>query len=579
MKASDFIAKFLERKGVSHVFELSGGMITHLLDSLQQSTKINIITMHHEQAAAFAADAFGRVSGLPGVALATSGPGATNLLTGIGSCYFDSSPAIFITGQVNTHEQKGNKNIRQLGFQETDIVSMALPITKASFRIEKAEDIPEILERAFSIAMEGRPGPVLIDIPMDMQRSTIEDVFSENGDMQKEENPMIKTYTTELEQLGIDIQTCKQPVVLVGRGVRAAFAANEFSDFLVLTGLPVITSLLAVDAIPYHHDQRIGFIGSYGNRWANIAFGEADLIIVLGSRLDIRQTGADTKFFENGKKIYHVDCEEAEINNRIKGCVAIIGNVKHFLNAFNEVFGKENFPKKFAWFDYIKELKEKWPDTKELDTADNINPNKFIHLLSNHSENAASFLADVGAHQMWTAQSIEINEGQTFLTSAGMGAMGFALPAAIGACFANGKKPVVTIIGDGCMQLNLQELQTIIRNKIPVKIIVLNNQSLGMITQFQASYFDARYQSTYWGYSAPNFEKIAIAYGLAAKTISMEAEILNAVEWLWNEDNLYNPVLLQVMIAPLTNTYPKIAFGKPITEMEPFVKPIEMEGT
>ncbi len=579
MKASDFIARFLERKGISHVFELSGGMITHLLDSLQQSTKINIITMHHEQAAAFAADAFGRISGLPGVALATSGPGATNLLTGIGSCYFDSSPAIFITGQVNTHEQKRDRNIRQLGFQETDIVSMALPITKASFRIEKAEDIPEILEMAFSISMEGRPGPVLIDIPMDMQRAAIQDDFLENKDKQKEENPMTKTYLTEFGQLANDIQTYKRPVILVGRGVRAAFAANEFSEFLELTGLPVITSLLAVDAIPYKHKQRIGFIGSYGNRWANIAFGEADLIIVLGSRLDIRQTGADTKFFENGKKIYHVDCEEAEINNRIKGCVPIIGNVKDFLNIFNELFSNENFLKKFAWFDYINELKKKWPDTKELNTANNINPNKFIHLLSSHSENAATFLADVGAHQMWTAQSIEINEGQTFITSAGMGAMGFALPAAVGACFANGKKPVVTIIGDGCMQLNLQELQTIIRNKIPVKIIVLNNQSLGMITQFQASYFDARYQSTYWGYSAPNFEKIAIAYGLAAKTISKETEIVNAVEWLWNEENLHNPVLLQVMIAPFTNTYPKIAFGKPITEMEPFVKPIEMEGT
>lgn len=579
MKASDFIAKFLERKGISHVFELSGGMITHILDSLQQSTKIDIITMHHEQAAAFAADAFGRISGLPGVALATSGPGATNLLTGIGSCYFDSSPAIFITGQVNTHEQKKNRNIRQLGFQETDIVSMALPITKASFRIEKAEDIPEVLEIAFSIAMEGRPGPVLIDIPMDMQRAAIQDDFPEIEDNQKEGNLMIKTYTTEFRQLANDIQTYKQPVVLVGRGVRAAFAANEFSEFLELTGLPVITSLLAIDAIPYQHEQRIGFIGSYGNRWANIAFGEADLIIVLGSRLDIRQTGADTKFFENGKKIYHVDCEEAEINNRIKGCVPIIGNVKDFLNTFNELFGKENFLKKFAWFDYINELKEKWPDTKELNTANNINPNKFIHLLSNLSGNAATFLADVGAHQMWTAQSIEINEGQTFITSAGMGAMGFALPAAVGACFANEKKPVVTIIGDGCMQLNLQELQTIIRNKIPVKIIVLNNQSLGMITQFQASYFDARYQSTYWGYSAPNFEKIAIAYGLAAKTISKETEIVNAVRWLWNEENLHNPVLLQVMIAPFTNTYPKIAFGKPITEMEPFVKPIEMEGT
>lgn len=223
-------------------------------------------------------------------------------------------------------------------------------------------------------------------------------------------------------------------------------------------------------------------------------------------------------------------------------------------------------------------LKNSWPDTKELD-AKGINPNEFIHWLSQNSIQAKAYLADVGSHQMWTAQSIELSKSQLFLTSGGMGAMGFALPAAIGACFAFGKKPVITIIGDGCMQINIQELQTIVRNKLPVKIIVMNNRNLGMIRQFQDSYFDSRYQSTYWGYDAPDFEKVAVAYGIDSKTIFETDEIKDAVDWMWGGDNEDRPQLLQVMIDPYTNTYPKIAFGRPITEMEPFAKPIDMEGT
>jgi acetolactate synthase-1/2/3 large subunit len=572
MKASDYIATFLAKKGVTHVFELSGGMITHILDSLNQKTDINIITMHHEQAAAFAADAYGRVTGIPGVALATSGPGATNLLTGIGSCYFDSTPAVFITGQVNRHEQKGERAIRQLGFQETDIIAMATPITKACFKVNDHNDLPDILENAFNIACEGRPGPVLIDIPMDVQRGQItapEAIIQPK--ITEEPSPGV------LSEIFAEIKNAKRPLLLVGRGVRAAFAIDEMNAFLQKTNIPVITTLLAVDAVGFEHPSRVGFIGSYGNRWANIAFGECDLLIVAGSRLDIRQTGADTQFIEN-RKIYHIDCEPGEINNRVKGCVPVITDVKVFFNAFNKRAGTQTFTKPTAWCQYINELKNLWPDTKEL-TPIGINPNYFIHLLSQNSKAAKCYLVDVGSHQMWAAQSIEIHNNQLFLTSAGMGAMGFALPAGIGACFALGLKPVVVIAGDGCMQINIQELQTIVRNKLPVKIIIMNNKNLGMIRQFQDSYFESRYQSTYWGYSAPDFEKVAKAYGINSQTISTEEEIEDAVKWMWNEENANQPVLLQVMIDPHTNTYPKIAFGKPITEMEPFAKPIEMEST
>ena len=572
MKASDFVAAYLEKKGVKYVFELSGGMITHLLDSLNQKTTINIITMHHEQSAAFAADAYGRVTGIPGVALATSGPGATNLLTGIGSCYFDSTPAIFITGQVNRHEQKGDRNIRQLGFQETDIISMVKPITKACYLVNDEKDLPEILDNAFRIATEGRPGPVLIDIPMDVQRADI------NAPDNIDSIPALPAPSqNQLLQIAEAINHAKRPLLLVGRGVRSGFAIDAMHEFVQKTNLPVITTLLAIDAIEFDHPSRVGFIGSYGNRWANIAFGESDLLIVVGSRLDIRQTGADTKYFES-RPIFHIDCDPEEINNRIKGCIPVISDSKRFFEEFCLLHSDVVMPKHSEWYGYINQLRMQWPDVKEL-SPKGINPNIFMHELSKNSRSAGGYIADVGSHQMWAAQSIEISNDQVFLTSAGMGAMGYALPAAIGACFGLNNKPMIVIVGDGCMQINIQELQTVVRNKMPIKIIVLNNNNLGMIRQFQDSYFNSRYQSTYWGYTAPDFEKVATAYGIISVSISQEAEISDVVKWMWNEENHDKPVLVQVMIDPYTNTYPKIAFGKPITEMEPYASPIEMEGT
>ena len=572
MKVSDFIADFLVRKGIKSVFELSGGMITHILDSINQTTDVNIISMHHEQAAAFAAEGYARITGVPGVALATSGPGATNLLTGIGSCYFDSTPAIFITGQVNRHELKGDRGIRQLGFQETDIISMAIPITKACYQINNPDDIPSVFEEAYKVSLEGRPGPVLIDIPMDVQRAQI------SSDIPELKKELINEIDESvLQNLIADIKKAKKPLVLAGRGIRASNTQTIFEEFIDHIKLPVITTLLGLDTISFKDTQRVGFIGSYGNRWANIAFGECDLLIVLGSRLDIRQTGADTKFIEN-RKIYHIDCEPAEINNRVQGCIPIISDLNDFFKQFKTLANQSIFELPLDWMEHIHILKQTWPDTKELNTV-GINPNKFMHQLSKASLKAKAYLADVGSHQMWAAQSLELSQGQHFLTSGGMGAMGFSLPASIGACIALNKQPVVVLIGDGCMQINIQELQTIVRNKLPVKIIVLNNKTLGMIRQFQDSYFESRYQSTYWGYDAPDFTKVATAYGINAKTIEASEDIEEAVQWLWNEELESQPQLLQVMIDPHTNTYPKIAFGRPITEMEPFAKPIEMEGT
>jgi acetolactate synthase-1/2/3 large subunit len=572
MKVSDFIAEFIEKKGISSVFELSGGMITHILDSLHQKTSVNIVTMHHEQGAAFAAEGFARISGLPGVALATSGPGATNLLTGIGSCYFDSTPAIFITGQVNRYELKGDRDIRQMGFQETDIVAMAKPITKYCVQIVDPNELQQIFEKAFRIALEGRPGPVLIDIPMDVQRTQIDVI-----DYVEEIHAPKKIDTNILVSLANEILKARKPLVLSGRGIKASASQELFDEFIKNTKIPIITSLLGLDTVSFDDENRVGFIGSYGNRWANKAFGECDLLIVLGARLDIRQTGADTKFIEN-RTIYQVDCVPAEINNRIKGCIAIESDLADFFKQFKSISKDYKFVSSVEWISYISDIKNKFPDINELIT-EGINPNIFMHILSKNSSISKAYIADVGSHQMWAAQSLELYKGQHFLTSGGMGAMGFSLPAAIGASIALNKQPVVVLVGDGCMQLNIQELQTVVRNNLPLKIIVLNNKSLGMIRQFQDSYFESRYQSTFWGYSAPDFAKVATAYGIESKTIESTDEMLEAIKWLWTDENSYKPLLLQVMIAPHTKTYPKIAFGRPITEMEPFAQPIAMEST
>ncbi len=577
MKASDYISKFLEERGVKYAFELTGGMITHILDSFNRRGKIVPISMHHEQGAAFAAEAMGRMSGLPGIALATSGPGATNLLTGIGSCYFDSSPAVFITGQVNRHEQKGTREVRQLGFQETDIISMALPITKAAWQVKTPEELPGVLAKAFALAMEGRPGPVLVDIPMDIQRADLDESLAD-----KNGAPLPPAVEADLDEnlwasLFQEMNKAKRPLILVGGGIQSGRAGAEFREFVELVGVPVVNSLMAVDALPHDHPLRVGMIGSYGNRWANLAIGTCDFMLVLGSRLDVRQTGSETKAFKGDKPIYHVDCEPSEINNRVPGCVAILSTLKRFLDQAIVAAKKESFSDRALWIQEIARSKSQWPDEDELAGIAGINPNRFMHALSRASLEATAYVVDVGQHQMWAGQSIEISKRQRFLTSGGMGSMGFSLPAAIGAAFANPGKPVVLVAGDGSFQCNIQELQTVFRNQLPLKLIIINNQCHGMVRQFQESYFDKRYQSTLWGYSAPDFSKVAEAYGIPGRRISTEAEVTEALAWLWKDSS--KPALLEVMVDTYANAYPKIAFGHPITEMEPFVKPLEMEGT
>ncbi len=562
MKVTTYIASFLVNKGIDVVFELQGGMITRILDEIHRVGSTKIVSLHHEQSAAFCADAYGRITNKPGVAFATSGPGATNLITGIGSCYFDSVPAIFITGQVNIKEQKGTKSTRQIGFQETEIVPIVKPITKAAFSITSADEIPQALEDCYRIAVEGRPGPVLIDIPMDLQIAEIDP--PEISDMLKPSFLNPPKLKSRIHEFLAALEIAQRPLILVGRGVRASGAVSLFHQFLEKVNVPVVTSLLGLDAMEYSNPLRAGFIGTYGNRWANKALGKCDLLLVLGSRLDLRQTGSDTGAFQTGKSIFHVDIDSAEINNSLSGCVSIQTDLQAFF-----VTALQLVTKSFSFDLWEKEIKieyENKKDIHELTDIVGINPNKLMHQLSRVSNQAMAIVADVGNNQMWCAQSVELNAEQFFLTSGGMGAMGYALPAAIGVSITTKNSPVVVISGDGGFQVNIQELQTVKRNKLPLKMVILNNKSLGMIRQFQDAYFDSCYQSTVWGYDVPDFELLAQAYGIKSYTIHNPEEVEEGLRLLW-EDPL-KPFLLNVLIDLHTNVYPKMMYGSPITEMQ-----------
>jgi acetolactate synthase I/II/III large subunit len=571
LRASDWIAKFLASQGVEAVYEVAGGMIVNLIDALHRDGQVRIVACHHEQAAGFAAEGHARMDGVPGVAMGTSGPGAINLLTALGSCHFDSTPAVFITGQVNRHERKLDRPIRQLGFQETDVVAMAAPIAKAAWRIETIEDLPVRLEAAFALARSGRPGPVLVDIPLDLQLAEVEAPLPA-GPVPIE--PAHDPLSADAAALAVaDLAAAERPLILAGGGLRSGRAVGAFRELVDALGVPVVNSLMGVDVLPFDHPLRVGMIGTYGNRWGNIALSKCDALLVLGSRLDIRQTGADTDAFIAGGKIHHVDVDPGEVNNRVTGVEALVQDLGPALADLTAAAGRGEPVDHADWVAEIDALRERWPDTGELPGIEGINPNQVIHQLAHPS--AAAYVADVGQHQMWAAQSVELSGEQRFLTSGGMGAMGSGLPLAVGAAVQSGAA-VVSINGDGGFQLNIQELQTLARNQLPVKVVVLDNGAHGMVRQFQESYLDGRYQSTVWGYSAPEFVAVAAAYGIRGRRVEEPDEVADAVAEMWA---IEGPYMLEVAIDAAANAYPKIAFGYPISEMEPFVAPKAMEAT
>ena len=588
LKASDFIALYLEARGVTHVFELVGGMITHLLDSISEKANVSIISCHHEQAAAFAAEGYARISGVPGVALATSGPGATNLLTALGSCYFDSTPTVFITGQVNTHELKGERNIRQLGFQETDIVAIATPICKSSIQVQRVAELPEILDFAFQRALEGRQGPCLVDIPMNIQSEVIDDDFAQHCLMAAR---LASTKAKEFSQLVInpqpleeqlisllrEIKQAKRPLMLMGGGCAAFLNRKAALRIVDQLGLPVVFSLMAVDLLPQSHPQRVGFIGSYGNRWANKILGRADLLVVIGSRLDIRQTGANVESFCEDKQIWQIDFDEAELGVRIQPQHSICSSIHSVASCLSRLPRNNETQEHVAWFEHIKELKGKYPAWCEYPAeAGEVNPIQLLQKLSNQILGSCHYITDVGQHQMWAAQCLHFKQGDRFLTSGGMGAMGFGLPVALGSAFANPDVMSVLVSGDGSFQLNIQELETVRRNHPNLKIILFNNRCHGMVRQFQETYFNDRLRSTVEGYSAPNFVAICSAYGIPARGLNFTDQVDESLSWLIHTKG---PALLEVPLSVRSKAYPKLAFGRRFGEMEPEASPVAMEST
>ena len=577
MKLSDYVIEFIKNNGVNIIFGYQGGAITHLVDSISKIDGIEFMSLYHEQAAAFAAEGFSRISGNIGVAIATSGPGATNLITGIGSSFFDSIPCLYITGQVNTYEYKRNNLIRQEGFQETDIVSIVKPITKYAIMITSENEIRFCLEKALYIAKEGRPGPVIVDIPMNIQRADIEPENLMSFYDSEEYKNMNKKYSNDSDVSEVIklIKDAKRPVILAGGGVRLAKATVELKTFSELTGIPVATTLMGIDSFEHHHPNFIGYMGSYGTRYANLAVANSDLIIVIGSRLTSRQTSSNVKTFAREAKIVHIDIDINELNLKLKEDISVVCDIKFFLKKIIKILIEDNYKNNFLnWIKRINSYKEQYPSYPTQKQNNNIDPNEFMYKLSEMCDEDTIFCLDIGQNQIWASQSIVLKTGQRILNAGGMGPMGFALPSAIGAYKANPKVRIVAIVGDGGLQMNIQELQTIVRENIPVKIIVMNNHALGMIRHFQELYFSSNYYGTIEGYSSPDFTKVANAYGIDAINIKDENHLGSLIEILKND----SPYLVVINLSNITYVIPKLEMGRPIEDQSPLVNRDDLEN-
>jgi len=574
MKLSDYVINFLVSKDVTHVFEVCGGSITHLLDSLYKRKDIYAVSMHHEQAAAFAAEGYSRSGGNIGVAMATSGPGATNLMTGIASCFFDSIPCIFITGQVNTYEFKFKKPVRQVGFQETDIVNLVKPITKYAALITEPDKIRYYLEKAFYIAKSGRSGPVLLDIPMDIQRAEINpkslksfrtDTFSES--YKKPDNDIIKKVINS-------IKFSSRPVVLIGGGLRLSKAQGELLKFIKYTGIPIVSSLMGIDGFPHDNHAFSGMIGTYGNRYANLTVANADLVLILGARLDTRQTGTKPETFARSANIIHVDIDRHELNNKRKADIPINCDINYFLTLINKKISSYDKNKIEPWRKLVNGYKKKYP-SYGVASGNKIEPNFFMSRLSEFLPKHSIVCVDVGQNQMWSAQTLEIKKAQRFLTQGGAGAMGSSLAMAIGTSFANPGKAIITISGDGGFQLNIQELQTIYHYKLPIKVILLNNRCYGMVKQFQEQYFNSRFQSTVLGYSCPDFQGVVSAYRIPVQKISQTNKIDGALRKLFKNKR---SGFLEINISSNMKVVPKLSVNRPVEDQEPYLSREELKS-
>jgi acetolactate synthase-1/2/3 large subunit len=573
MKVSDYIVDFLARKNIDTVFGYMGGMVTHIADSINKNDFVKFIPVYHEQTAAFAAVGYARHTNNVGVAIATSGPGATNLMTGIADAFFDSAPTIFITGQVNTYEYKYDKPLRQTGFQELDVVSSVKPYTKYAKMIDKIEDIPYQLELAYNIATSGRKGPVVLDLPMNIQRGILpedcllESITTKNLDL------------VDLSEIKALLATATRPLVLVGGGVASASATKQMQDFLNNTAIPFVSSLHGKNVCDEYSLNYIGSIGSYGNRCANMAMANTDLLLVFGSRLDVRQIGGVPDSIAIGGNIVHFDIDIHELEySRLQPKI----NVHIDLITALQQLTKWNINLDLtAWSSYLQTLKNKYSQANEIvKSIDDTSPYELIDILNRNTETDAIYCADVGQNQMWSMQMLKLKIQQNFYTSGGLGSMGCCLPLSIGISFADKcKRSIYAICGDGGFHMSTQSLLLISQYNLPIKVIVINNKSLGMITQFQELYFDNVTIGTneQGGYLVPDLEFMAKSYGLKYlkyDTTDSKSSIKNKITDFFNSRNC----LFEYVIAEDCRVYPKLEYNQPIYNPSPILTNDELEA-
>ena len=574
MNLSDFVLKFLEKKKVKNVFTITGGAICFLMDAFSRNKNMTYTSVAHEQAAAMMADSYSRFGPNFSATMVTSGPGATNLLTGIACSWFDSIPSLHICGQVNRYELsnflKSTKKVRQVGFQETDIVSMAKPITKFAYQLKNENEIKYVLEKAYYIAQTGRPGPVLIDIPMDLQRKIInlKKLKSFKPKTVKINKPNLLNKINEIIK---HLKKSRRPVIILGGGIRISKTIKNLNLFLKKFNIPVVTTWSGVDSITHDSKNYIGNIGVYGSRAANFVVQNSDFVLSLGSRLDTRITGGVPKNFAREAVIASVDIDKEELN-KDRGLKIKI-KINESLSIFFETFNKNAKGLKITKIKWVQQSllwKKKYPIILQEYRAQKkyVNPYFFMEKLSKYLYKDDVVVADDGAHLTWAIQSLKVLKQQRLFSAFGNSPMGYAFPAAIGASIALNKKKVVCIDGDGSIQINIQELQTLVANKLPIKIIIINNEGYGIIKQFQELYLNKRYEAVdpKKGVTNPNFSKIAKAYGINYSEIKKNSEIDKILKKTLKSSK---PEFINIYVKPNQKIIPKLAFGSPLEDLSP----------
>ena len=542
----------LEKEGVEIIFGFPGGAVLPLYDQLYDAP-IKHLLVRHEQAAVHAADGYARVTGRPGVVFATSGPGATNLVTGIANAYMDSVPLVLITGQV------ASAFIGTDAFQEADITGITLPITKHNYLVKDIEELPGVLAEAFYIASTGRQGPVLIDIPKDVFDQEAPFIYNQKCDIAGYK-PTYEGHAGQISRAVKAIRDARRPVIFGGGGLIRSGASAALRELAEKARIPIVLSLMGLGAYPGDGELFLGMPGMHGSVAANYALTEADLIIATGVRFDDRVTGK-LEFFANNAKIVHIDIDPAEIGKNVTIDVPIVGDVRLVLN---EILRKLHPGNTVKWLKQIESWQNEYPmPTGSNSVGNTLKPQFVIRELSRLSGENTIVATDVGQHQMWSAQHFVIREPRAFITSGGLGTMGYGFPAAIGAKLAAPDKKVICITGDGSFQMNIQELATAVYNKIDITIALINNGCLGMVRQWQDIFYEKRYSHTSMA-GSPDFVRVAEAYGAKGLRASDEKTATAAITQAMTEKG---PVLIDFVVDPEENVYPMVAPNRPINEI------------